>query len=216
MDNSKKDFAERLNIALDARKFPPIGQGRVTYVHKIFSVTRMGANNWIHGKSIPHRNKRVLIAEKLKINLEWLEVGLGEMFDVDKDIKVLESTRKVYISTPENVYSSQYASEESTNKYILCDETSPQDIFVMIVSGSSMQPIIESGDYVIVSTDYILEDGDYVIVKSEIMPEAMVRQYVKGHSSDYLVATNRKFPPIKLDSNKEDIIIGKVTKVEKN
>ena len=41
LDNEKKkDFSKRLNQALDLRKYPDLGGGRISYVQEIFLLSR--------------------------------------------------------------------------------------------------------------------------------------------------------------------------------
>ncbi len=77
-------FAARLNAALD--HVPEIRPGRGRNTDLQAALVRLGAratkqatHKWLTGASIPERDNMEFLASWLKVRVEWLEYGLGEM-----------------------------------------------------------------------------------------------------------------------------------------
>ena len=213
LDNEKKkDFSKRLNQALDLRKYPDLGGGRISYVQEIFLLSRAGANKWIHGKSIPHRKKRILIAEKLGINLHWLETGEGDPLDIKNDVFTpVGKIHRIPILTPTQIYLKTTVDEVDNTDSIFTKDQFPAGCFAMEHIGTSMEPKYYSGVIFIIDPNASIEDGDYVVSRSRLIPEATARQYISGFDTDYLIAMNNKFEPIKIPKGEhEGDIFGKI------
>lgn len=210
-DIISKNFAERLRQALDLRGYPSHGRGRLIYLQEIFNISRSGANKWIHGKALPHRQKRVEIANLLGVSLEWLETGVGLPLEVKKETFMSENlVQEIPLLTMKQVYhykKTAHISEES----LIVNKTIPTNAIAVNFVGDSMTPRFRDGSILIVQIDATITDGDYVIAKTPILPEAIFRQYIKGSSSNYLLAINTKFETIEL--NTDCILIGKVIEI---
>ncbi|GLU38855.1 hypothetical protein Pssp01_29480 [Pseudomonas sp. NBRC 100443] len=83
-------FAKRLNTALD--HIPEIRPGRGRNTDLQAALERLGAratkqatHKWLTGASIPERDNMEFLANWLKVRVEWLEYGLGEMREQPAD-----------------------------------------------------------------------------------------------------------------------------------
>lgn len=216
MTNKKaREFAARLNEALDIREYPAFGRGRVNYIQEIFNISRSGANKWLHGKAIPHPNARRQIAEKLGINLTWLETGEGSATTFDQELyKAENQAKKVPLLSLSQAYNLEIALKESEKKptdTVVINLSSSPSCFAVELIGKAMIPKFDEGSILIVDPNEQPNDGDFVIAKSSMLPEAICRQIVFGSDGKYLVSLNPKFQPIKIKSNEE--IIGKIIEV---
>jgi SOS-response transcriptional repressor LexA len=208
-----RDFSIRLNIALDLRGYPPIGEGRISYLQTIFDISRASANKWIHGRAIPHPNTRKKIAEKLGVSLSWLETGIGEATDIDPvSYHPSNEIKKIPIFSFSELYEidnlAVMLNKVHAKDTLIVNNQIPNDCFAVSVIGDSMIPKFHSGTLLIVGMNQNIADGDFVIAKSKRFPEALFRQFILGDSGQYLLALNPKFSPIKIDSNEE--ILGKI------
>jgi phage repressor protein C with HTH and peptisase S24 domain len=208
-NTNAKAFSVRFNEALNLRQFPTLGNGRTSYIQEVFDVSRAGATKWLHGKSIPHRNKRKEIASKLGISLNWLEMGTGSIFD---DSEVLFSAKSQVVEIPLfdlcELKHLSYFKNKKIHKTIVINKNLENADFATINVGNAMIPRFSDGDILIVEVTTDISDGDYVVVKTKSFPEALFRQYRKGASKTYLSVSNPKFDSIEL--SKDDFLIGKV------
>jgi len=212
VDEAAKDFAKRLNEALDLRSYPSFGRGRVNYVQEVFNISRSGANKWLHGKAIPHRRKREEIAEKLNVSLKWLETGHGEIEDIHAPrFETTLPARNIPIISMSQAYNIEEAMNDSANETIVISNQALHHGVAIRNVGNAMSPRFQEQSILIVDLKSEIADGDYVIVKTSGFPEALFRQYIKGASGDYLVALNTKFEPIRINDSCE--IVGKVIEV---
>jgi len=213
-----KKFSERLNFALDLRKYPSMGKGRVSYLQEIFGLSRAGAHKWLHGKAIPHRKKRVEIAEKLGVNLIWLETGNDDPFKINMD--QLSAENQVF-EIPLFSTISAYKLDESLKKReefekilvknSFSSDSDKKSLFAVKMQGSSMYPKISEGSIVLVDPNKHLSDGDLVLAAILNFPEVICRQYVVGHNRNYLVAINSKFETITIEEGVR--LIGRVIEI---
>ena len=216
LDQKKRlAFAERFNKALDLRSYPPLHKGRINYIQEIFSLSRAGANKWMHGKAIPHHNTCIKIAEKLGVNLQWLETGEGELQKIDA-AQFQPSTYVIEIPVITMLQACRFKevlkeSSKAKEKIIVSNDLS-KDTFAVKLTGNSMSPRFSAGSILLIDPSTIIADGDYVLARTTFMPESILRQYVVGSAGNYLIASNPKFEPILLQ--KKDNLIGKVVEVK--
>ncbi len=212
MDNNK-DFVERLNFALNLRNYPAHGRGRINYLQEIFNISRAGANKWLHGKSLPHPQKREEIAEKLGINLVWLETGIGDPLKIDST--QYNANNYVFeaplVSLADAYHLNECILNNTSLEKIVVSSKFEKDVFAVKLVGNSMAPRFIEGSILIVDRSQNPRDGDFVLAHASIIPEAIFRQYITGSNGNYLVAFNDKFNPIKIDDSTQ--VIGKIIEI---
>lgn len=205
-----KTFSQRFNEALDIRKCPALGRGRINYVQEIFEISRAGANKWLHGKAIPHPKKRLEIALKLKINLKWLELGEGSPLSHD-EISLTNMVQHIPLLSMRQIYNRKVEINTEKTKKIVVNTDIPNNCFAVIHIGSSMEPKFSDNCILIVDPNAKILDGDYVIAETRTLPEVIFRQYIRGSEHNYLIAINIKFEPVIIDE--KTVIIGKIIEV---
>lgn len=213
--NECYSFSKRLNYALDIRNYPSIGKGRINYVQEVFSISRAGANKWIHGRAIPHKNTREKIANVLGINLSWLETGQGDPLDQSQEqFSALNRTFEIPLFNMVQVINfEENVKNNNVNEKIVVSNF-PKHVFAVKLMGSSMLPKFSNNSILIVDPRQIICDGDYVLGKVKHLPESIFRQYILGSAGAYFIAINPKFDPILLDV--DSVLIGKVVEVREN
>src|SRR5690554_877138 len=85
----------------------------------------------------------------------------------------------------------------------------PDDYFYLEVSGDSMSPTFEDGDYVLVKFQPTAENNQIVVAGLNGY-EATVKRFKKIGDDCFLFADNDKYDPIKLSDDLEPYIVGVV------
>ena len=205
-------FSKRFNDALDIRNYPPIGKGRINYVQEVFAISRAGANKWIHGRAVPHKNTREKIANVLGISLSWLETGKGDPLDQDqKQFSALNRTFEIPLFNMQQVL---YFDENLKVSEKIVVSNLPKHVFAVKLTGSAMLPKFSSNSILIVDSKQMIYDGDYVLGKVKHLPESIFRQYILGSAGAYLIALNSKFEPVLMGV--DSVLIGKIVEVREN
>lgn len=71
------DFKDRLNQACDESPLvPPHGKGRQLSISAAMEISQEAARKWFAGESKPRPEKMKQLAEYLKVELEWLALGI--------------------------------------------------------------------------------------------------------------------------------------------
>lgn len=83
--------------------------------------------------------------------------------------------------------------------------------YIVIASGNSMQPTVNSGDELIVSKDMNLRSGDMAL--AYLHGDLTVKRYYQRGFSHFLVPENKDFNEVKIDEN--CYLVGKVFKIIK-
>lgn len=99
----KADFSRRLNLVLDESPLgiPAKGQGRQTFVAKLFGVGQKAARKWLEGEGYPEMEKSIEIALRLNVALEWLLTGRGDKRMVDQSDHQLAELLNQWFQMPE-------------------------------------------------------------------------------------------------------------------
>lgn len=85
MSKESLEFSVRLHEALDDFGMPR--EGRQTKTGEVFNVSQRGAGYWLSGEGFPQMEKTIEIADRLKVNLDWLVRGRGPKNDFLRSTK---------------------------------------------------------------------------------------------------------------------------------
>lgn len=153
-------FSQRLNQGLDQLEYPPLHLGRIERLKDVFQVSQTAARKWITGLSLPHYERRKLIAKKLGLCFEWLEQGIGEM------LPSLEShTMEKVPSYPLlNLHDLEKNHFESVER-IPCPGPVYSSAFVMHQTFSEMSSRFPLGCLLVVDRLAPVKDGDFIILR---------------------------------------------------
>ncbi len=78
MSSERKNFAFRLNEALDDAGIPKKGMGRQSALVKLLGVKHRVVKRWLEGDEFPPTSKLVKLANELNVRSNWLLSGQGE------------------------------------------------------------------------------------------------------------------------------------------
>ncbi len=101
----KQQFADRLNDALETSGLgvPPKGEGRQTFVARMFGVSQKGARKWLEAEGFPTLETAIQIARKLNISLEWLMTGRGPKRIMDHENIELARMIELWFKMPHHM-----------------------------------------------------------------------------------------------------------------
>ena len=213
-EKTRQDFALRLNKALDAAGYPPLNKGRQVTVAKDFGVSQEAARKWVSGESVPTTTRTTEIAQKLKVNTEWLLSGHGAMKsqgnvepgpDIRGFVPLISWVAAGAWSAVEDPYEVGDA-----EKWVPCPVSHGNHTFVLRVRGISMEPEYRDGDWIFVDPDRPAGNGDHVVVRMEDDQEATFKKLVIEGDRRYLVALNPAWPDKVIEINGNATIVGTV------
>lgn len=199
-------FQHRLAKALDKEGFPPINRGRIQRLADIMGLSHRGAGKWLDGATTPPAKKCPFLAEKLRVDTEWLITGKGNMV---RETSGNNATLPYPISTKDVPL---YTLEDLNNPYLTpahsigCYVSTSGKTFALKVDTEAMSPRFPMGCFIIVDTGRVAKDGDFVLVQTTHFPAPQFRQLFIVNQVRYLDSDNPKFDRITLSLN--DKIIG--------
>jgi len=158
----------------------------------------------------PKLRKAILTAFP-QVNSQWLEVGEGEILAED-DTRPMFMKANASAAIP--VLGSIPAGfpdivSEQVIEYISLPDA-PKESFALKVSGSSMNPTANDGDYVIFIQPDNVKNGDMVIVNNE-WGESFLKRYRVKNGEELLSSDNPEYPTVK--PNEHYKIMGKVVDI---
>lgn len=209
-----------------------------THVAKSIGLTL--ANLWRYigkgKKSTLGAEKVELLRKATNINIAWYLTGEGEMLqdnttiqmpevtiDPNSQIEIITITDTVLVPTIESAFPCGVPEHNEGNIVKLAIKKEfiigVKDPYMLNCKGTSMSPLIEEGDYIIVETlhgDYSkLSNSDVVI--AFINDQFTVKRYFKKNGHYLLVPENlNNHEPILVDKTEEFRILGIVRKVIRN
>lgn len=204
MKNS--NFAERLNSCLDKEGFPPKNKGRIQLLAEMVGLSHRGASKWINGESTPPSKKYPILAQKLKVNEQWLRTGEGEMSKIKKD-SLAFSTEHYLIDVPIYDNNTFLTDARITIEILKCTLPYKGNFFGIKLDTEAMSPRFPQNSIIIFDNSQP-KDGDFVLVNFDSYPSPIFRQLLIMGSTSYLNAHNPKFDRLILRNN--SFIIGKL------
>jgi len=182
----RDEFAARLRAALKQNALPEHGSG--AYLRRLTGVSGKAASKWLNGESVPGDDKIANIAQALRVPIEWLRYGVGEVPDVLKVDQPIFSQPEVfglndalqqpaYVDLPvicEVACSSSNTRNKSVSRVIESSDTSmkfsrakldragifPEQVALATVNGNAMAPTLTDGSSVAIDRNYnAITDG---------------------------------------------------------
>jgi SOS-response transcriptional repressor LexA len=158
-------FSKRLDHALDLFGIPPKGKGRQVQVGKLFGVSQKAASKWLEGLSLPDTMRIAVIAEKLKVNVEWLTYGTGPI-----NIEPLPGTgdsrwKRIPVITWEQAGKRSSFDTKNAEKWTWTDVECGPKTFALVIEDDSMSPRYEPGATVIFDPDHEPQHRSIVVFR---------------------------------------------------
>lgn len=218
-----KTRAERFKLARDAAHLSQEKMAEAMRKIGEGSVSRSAIAGWESRPDTKQIEASNLLkaARVLNVNPEWLEFGTGAMRPTPAKIEGLmpvpANHRELPILTYEQAGS--FMKIKRTNLKTIWVDAELASIlgphaFAMVVVGTSMSPIFNPGDHVIIDPDTKPQPGEIVAAKMQNEDVATLKKYrplgYKDREQEVfeLVSLNDDWPSIKVDRNNPGHIIG--------
>lgn len=189
----RKAFSKRLDHALDLHGVPPKGKGRQVLVGKMFNVSQKAASKWLEAISLPDTMRIAVIAEKLKVNVEWLTYGRGSIAVEPLPGANNSRWKRVPLITWEQAGKYDKFDLKKAEKWVWSDVESGARTYALIVQDDSMLPRYEIGTTIIIDPDREPQHRNIVVFRwkeSNVVSCAQLlidgpNRYLKPHNPDY-------------------------------
>lgn len=198
-------FAKRLDHALDLNGIPAKGKGRQITVGRIFNVSQKAASKWLEGVSLPDTMRIAVIAERLKVNVEWLAYGAGpinsEPVPGEKDSR----WKRIPLISWEQAGEYENFDIKTAKTWTWTNVEVGPRTYALIVKDDSMMPRYEPGATIIIDPDKSPEHRNIVFFrwkKTKVVSCAQLlidgpNRYLKPHNPDFeTLLINEKAPQI--------------------
>lgn len=206
-----KTLAERLKFAMQKRglKQPALARAASTQKQPVSqqNIQHLLAVRQLTSKHLP------AIARALKVRLEWLTDGTGDM-DADHEVQQVPLISFVQAGSWTEI-SDPYV-DGDPERYIAADSQVGPRAYALRVKGDSQSPKYAEGDCIIVDPDVEPMPGDDVVGKLDNEDQATFKQYrPRGVDSRKrpiieLKPRNDSWPTITIDARSPGRVIGTV------
>lgn len=198
-------FSKRLDHALDLFGVPPKGKGRQVQVGKLFGVSQKAASKWLEGLSLPDTMRIAVIAEKLKVNVEWLTYGSGPI-----NVEPLPGTgdsrwKRIPMITWEQAGKLGNFDAKNAEKWTWTDVECGSRTFALIIEDDSMSPRYEPGSTVIFDPDHEPQHRSIVIYRWKKTGEVGCAQLLIDGPKRCLKPHSPSFPSWEIDEKNTQI-----------
>lgn len=115
----------------------------------------------------------------------------------------------VYTTVPAGYPEAPIVAEDDVLDWVACPGNGANK-GALLVTGHSMTPEINEGEFVIYERDAPLKPGDFVVATDEFN-RAMVKEYAEKDGEAWLLSVNRDYPNFKVNHHFK--LVGKVVKI---
>jgi SOS-response transcriptional repressor LexA len=198
-------FSKRLDHALDLFGMPPKGKGRQVQLGKMFGVSQKAANKWLEGLSLPDTMRIAVIAEHLKVNVEWLSYGSGPMNTEQRPGTSDSKWKHIPVITWEQAGKHGHFDTKKTEKWKWAEVECGPRTFALVIQDDSMMPRYEPGTTVIVDPDRQPQHRSIVIFRWKKTGEIGCAQLLIDGPKRCLKPHSPSFPSWEIDEKKPQI-----------
>lgn len=166
-ENVRIKFAQRLAQASKEAGLDEHGRGMV--IAKALDVSPKAVSKWFNAESLPRQDKINSLANYLKVDVVWLQHGIGkDAIKSEGSLSYAGKMKKGLVRViGEAVLGIDGAVEmtEERDGWLKIYSDDP-DAFGLRVKGDSMWPRIKSGEYVLIEPNTTVCAGDEVFVRT--------------------------------------------------
>lgn len=227
-DDLRASFVLRLKKALSLAGIPDWGAG--ARLAKIANVTPKASSKWLNGETMPGRSKMLAIAAELRVRLEWLEYGDGEMRDGAEEASNVSPAEQ-----PIRLYRYPILSAVAAGAFAdalqpyepgaepdneLTDYKAKGEAFWLEVDGDSMtwtgSPSIPAGHLILVDTGIEPKPGQLVVAKLVSESAATFKKLISDGGRLFLKPLNPDpiYRTVEVDANCRIIGVVKEAKLK--
>lgn len=201
----RQAFSKRLNHALDLFGVPPKGKGRQVQVGKLFGVSQKAASKWLEGLSLPDTMRIAVIAEKLKVNVEWLTYGSGPI-NVEPLPGMGDSRwKRIPMITWGQAGKLGNFDTKNAEQWTWTDVECGPRTFALVIHDDSMSPRYEPGSTVIFDPDHEPQNRSIVVFRWKETGEVGCAQLLIEGPKQCLKPHNPSFPSWDIDKKNPQI-----------
>lgn len=200
-------FSKRLDHALDLYGVPPKGKGRQVTLGKMFGVSQKAANKWLEGISLPDTMRIAVIADLLKVNVEWLTYGTGPINSEPLPGKDGSRWRRVPLITWEQAGRFEKFNLNTAEQWTWSDVESGPRTYALVVKDDSMQPRYEPGATLIIDYDHAPKHRSIVIFRWKKTGDVSCAQLLIDGPNRYLKPHNPDYDTLMVDEKKSQVIL---------
>lgn len=170
-------------------------------------VSFSAVNLWEQGRNFPNPNLLVELSKWFSVSVDWL-LGLDD--SGPRKLTLLHpsapriSTVPVVPSLSLNRWTWDTALDAVQTRNAYPEGTAA----AIVVASASLETVVKSGDYAVISKAHNPEPGSIVLVAIGKATEPVLRKYVREGGDDLLVADDTRYPTRRLDEGAR--IIGRL------
>ncbi|OCA53914.1 LexA family transcriptional regulator [Photorhabdus namnaonensis] len=162
----RKEFADRL--ALACKKFGLDEHGRGVALAKALGVTPKAASKWLNAESLPRQATMKGIADYLRVDLAWLQLGIAKNTDEQGKVEYVGKLKNGLVRVVGEAVLGIDGAVDMVEFHAgwlrIC--SSDRDAYGLKVKGDSMWPRIQSGEFVVIEPNTPVHPGDEVFVRT--------------------------------------------------
>lgn len=226
-DEIRQAFVKRLKKSLDAAGIADWGAG--ARLAEITGRTPKAASKWLNGETMPGRANMQAIADELKVRIEWLQYGEGEMNSSAgtglTNVTPISQTARLYrYPVISEVAAGNWTDAEQPYEpggetdFEYSDYQAKGAAFWLRVDGESMTsdsyPSFPEGTLILVDTGFTEKSGDFVVAKRDTENEATFKKLLIDVGQRYLKPLNKEFKTIQIDASCRIIGVVKEAKIK--
>lgn len=220
---NNQGFANRLKQAIAASGLPDTQSA----LAKTFGVSGVMVWSYRNGEKLPRMSTAIRIADALKVNVEWLLSGTGQMNAGSKPtpspgISVENFTDGLQIQgrvpciswIQAGAWGDVVDNFQPGDADLWIETTVPirRHTYALKVQGDSMEPLFPAGSHIIVEPEMEWENGDYVVIRQNSNTECTFKQIIREGSQLYLKPLNPRYPIMEM--RPDAIVCGVVRSME--
>ena len=214
---------DRIKIIRKMKRLNQKAFARLIDLKNAIDVSRLEKNQRKHTSTI-----LVNISKKCNISLDWLLLGIGDMYKKGGPYEIQQQVKKQYSWAkktkqmqdriipvrPVPILNTVPAGfpETPIDDFIIDWVLIPMELkdpkaFALVVTGKSMYPKIDDGEIIIISPQTKVSSGQ--IGAFRINGDVTIKKLLVKEEATYLIAENDEYPPIVLKEGDELTAIGR-------
>lgn len=209
-------FVARLKKALAANEIPEWGAG--ARLAKMAGVTPKATSKWMNGESMPGGAKMLAIATALKVRVEWLEYGRGEMREGEPSAKTETASADILpfassesdgvVSDEKYAFIPQYTAMASAGvghenphielrgtlafkrEWLRIKGVNPKSLKVIYADGDSMWPTINDHDVLLVDESRVDPVDGQIFVMFSQTKGTIVKRLIESDIDGWIIRSD--------------------------
>ncbi|MEO8641882.1 S24 family peptidase [Pseudomonas sp.] len=216
IEELRSAFVARLKKALATNEIPEWGAG--ARLAKMAGVTPKATSKWMNGESMPGGAKMLAIANALKVRVEWLEYGRGDMREGASPVLVAtpspdilpfaSSERDGAVTDEKYAFIPQYTAMASAGvghdnphielrgtlafkrEWLRIKGVNPKHLKVIYADGNSMWPTISDHDVLLVDESRVEPADGQIFVMFSQTKGTIVKRLIESNVGGWIIRSD--------------------------